>query len=206
MRKFIAVVGVVFFSLAAVASPAKSKAAAIHQLLQLLGNDDADEGPGSRFAAFDRNMTEAQVSESVSFLASATGRQLLAGLHELTGVEIGQLNAAMARSKMKRSMADIRSLATALEARATDENSYPSVKTLAEVEKLVSPTYIRVVSRLDAWGHELFYTGGGDHYRLVSAGPDGKFSEASRKMSAKSGFGDDIVYEDGVFLAPTDQE
>jgi hypothetical protein len=206
MRKFIAVVAVFFFSLAAVASPAKSKAAAIHQLLQLLGSDSPDEGPGSRFAAFDRNMTEAQVSESVSFFASATGRQLLAGLHELTGVELAQLNAAMARSKIKRTLADIRSLATALEARATDENSYPSVKTLAEVEKLVSPTYIRVMPRVDAWGHELFYTGGGDHYRLVSAGPDGKFSEASRKMSAKSGFGDDIVYENGAFLAPTDQE
>ena len=67
----------------------------------------------------------------------------------------------------------------------------------------MSPVYVRDMPRLDAWGHEYLYLGDPEHYRIVSGGPDGKITEASRKRSVKSGFGDDIVYEDGAFLAPT---
>lgn len=202
MRKLIAVLMVLFVPYAAFAASA-SKAAAIHQLLKLLDSDSADESSDSRFGAFDRTMTEAQVSESVTFLASSTGRQLLAGMRELSAAQVAQLNEAIARSKARRTMADMRSLATAIEARATDTNNYPTVKTLDELSKLVSPTYIRDMPRIDGWGHEYLYLGAPEHYRIVSGGPDGKITEASRKRSMKSGFGDDIVYEDGAFLAPT---
>lgn len=199
MRKLIAVVVVALVPFAAFAD-STSKAAAIHQLLKLIDSDNVDESPDSRFGAFDRTMTEAQVSESVAFLTSPTGRQLLAAMRAMSAPEIAELNKAIARSKMKRTLADVRTLAVSLEARATDTNDYPTVKGLDELAKLLSPVYVREMPRVDAWGHEYLYVGGREHYRIVSGGPDGKISEASRNQSAKSGFGDDIVYEDGAFL------
>jgi hypothetical protein len=105
--------------------------------------------------------------------------------------------------KIKRTLADIRTLASAIEARAADTNEYPSVKTLDELAQLLSPTYVLHMPRVDGWGHEFLYIGDPEQYRIVSAGPDGKFTEASGKSSMKSGFGDDIVFENGAFLAPT---
>jgi hypothetical protein len=202
MRKLIVVLVVALVPFAAFAASV-SKSAAIHQLLKLIESDSADESPDSHFAAFDRTMTEAQVSESVTFLTSPTGRQLLAAMREMSAAQIAQLNEAIARSKMRRTLADVRTLATALEALATDTNKYPTVKTLDELAKLLSPVYVLHMPRLDAWGHEYLYLGDPEHYRIVSGGPDGKITEASRQRSVKSGFGDDIVYEDGAFLAPT---
>lgn len=202
MRRLIAVLIVTLVPCVAFAA-APAKGPAIHQLLKLLESDSTDEGQGSRFASLDRNMTEAQVNESIAFLTNPTGRQLLFALHEQTAAQVAQLNAAIARSKMKRTMADIRTLAVSVEARATDTNNYPMVKTLDDLARLIVPTYVRDMPRLDGWGHEYLYIGEPEHYRFVSAGPDGKFSEASRNRSVKSGFGDDLVYDDGEFLAPT---
>ncbi len=204
MRKFVVVFAVILLPFAAIAAPSETKAAAIHQLMQLLGSDSADESSTSRFAALDHNLTEAQANEATRFFTSPTGRQFLAAMNQVNSKDVAALTEAIARAKAKRTAADIRSLATALEARATDENSYPSVKTLDEIEKLVSPTYIRTIPRRDGWDHEYVYIGSAMHYRLISAGPDGKVSAASRNPSAKSGFGDDIVYEDGEFLAVPD--
>jgi hypothetical protein len=139
----------------------------------------------------------------VAFAASASKASATLKLLDSDTADESTDSSAMARAKIKRTMADIRTLATAIEARATDTNEYPSVKTLDELDKLLSPTYVLNMPRVDGWGHEFVYIGDRDHYRIASAGADGKFTEASGKSSVKSGFGDDIVYENGAFLAPT---
>ena len=199
MRKLIVVIAVVLFPLTALVA-SQSKTAAINQLLKLV--DNADEPPAAHFEAFDRARTEAQVDESLIFLTSPAGRQLLAAMREMNAAQIALVDEASAGSKMKRTLADIRTLANSIDALATDSNAYPAVKTLDRLEKLVSPVYLLHMPRLDAWGHEYLYLGDAKGYRIVSGGPDGKITEASRKRSAKSGFGDDIVYEGGDFLAP----
>ncbi|MFL6248651.1 MAG: type II secretion system protein GspG [Thermoanaerobaculia bacterium] len=110
-------------------------------------------------------------------------------------------------ANQKVAMADIRTLATALEAYATDNNHYPDV-TLDALAQLLSPTYIMHVPMTDRWGTPFLYVGDGeDRYRFVSAGADGVFEESSRALGPlqpeKSATDDpnaDIVFEDGGFI------
>src|SRR6476469_4693979 len=82
----------------------------------------------------------------------------------LAAIAIPNLLTAMQRSRQKRSMADIRSIATAWEARATDMNAYTAAgatftwlgdsrtaKTYATVAGILAPTYIQVVPANDGW-------------------------------------------------------
>jgi hypothetical protein len=87
-------------------------------------------------------------------------------------------------------MADMRSLATASEAYATDYNKYPDAQDLDALDKLLSPVYIRTLPRNDAWGKAVHYVASESFqgYRFTSAGPDGVFESS-----------DDIIFEDGTF-------
>lgn len=121
-------------------------------------------------------------------------------------IAIPNLLTAMQRSKQKRTMADIRTVATAVEAYATDNKKYPD-----DVEKVV-PTYIKVLPRVDGWGHPIRYLcwnseGGTDctSYAIGSAGKDGQFEHDDLKEYLNSGgattnFNADIVYSDGKFI------
>src|SRR5437660_5615825 len=80
----------------------------------------------------------------------------------LAAIAIPNLLTAMQRSKQKRSMADIRTIATAWEARATDANSYaaagatfsfPSQTTYATLSTRLAPTYIKSLPQNDGWGY-----------------------------------------------------
>ena len=110
-------------------------------------------------------------------------------------------------AQQKRTIADMRTLATAVEAYATDHNNYPKVS-FEELEQMISPVYIKYVPTLDAWLTSFFYIAdGGDHYRFVSAGADGTFEAASRnlgptpsKEEAVKDLNADIIYQDGLFI------
>src|SRR5438445_5691337 len=76
----------------------------------------------------------------------------------LAAIAIPNLLTAMQRSKQKRTMADIRSIATAWEARATDTNKYNAAgfTTTATVSipqaslaGILSPTYIKLLPAKD---------------------------------------------------------
>src|SRR5476651_2217805 len=78
----------------------------------------------------------------------------------LAAIAIPNLLTAMQRSKQKRTMADMRSLATAWEARATDVNKYNAAAipdqavqiTTANLTAGLTPTYIKVLPAKDGWG------------------------------------------------------
>ncbi|HEX9688445.1 MAG TPA: prepilin-type N-terminal cleavage/methylation domain-containing protein, partial [Thermoanaerobaculia bacterium] len=88
----------------------------------------------------------------------------------LAAIAIPNLLNAVQRGKQKRTMADFRSLATALEAYAVDNNYYPAgscstgafttaasaAMTDGSLTVLV-PTYIAQPPRLDGWGKYSFY-------------------------------------------------
>src|SRR5512138_2035470 len=79
----------------------------------------------------------------------------------LAAIAIPNLLTAMQRSKQKRTMADMRSIATAWEARATDVNTYalagvtavvytpPASVTYDKLSGWLSPTYIRTLPQND---------------------------------------------------------
>lgn len=127
---------------------------------------------------------------------------------------------ALDKSKQKKTMSDIRAIAIAWESRASDRGSYnaagatptafewpPESLTQAQLEAMLSPTYIRPMARLDGWGHQFGYaldtpTGSGQAaavYAIRSPGKDGKF-ETEYPDNQTQRFDCDIVYSNGVFV------
>ncbi len=127
-----------------------------------------------------------------------------------SAVVIPNLLTAMQRSKQKRTMADIRTLATAVEGRATDFNDYPAVRTIDELAPLVEPTYVKKMPRIDGWGNAFRYEAWkepGDKvatvYGFRSSGRDGRFEKSSAReyaSGATTNFDRDIVYSNGSFI------
>ena len=108
----------------------------------------------------------------------------------------------------KRTLADMRTLGTALEARATDTNSYPNVTSVDELAPLLQPTYIREIPRTDGWRNPLRYeheviSPTVDSFRLGSAGRDGRWQRArliDYTPLTTTSPDDDIVYANGSFV------
>jgi general secretion pathway protein G len=121
---------------------------------------------------------------------------------------------AIQRAKQKRSMGDMKSLATAIEAYATDQNFYPAAAgftlpsglslptgTLGTVPTSVSPTYLRVVPLVDGWSSYFTYgtsTSRSD-FALRSAGADGAL-ETAPAWGVTTNFNADIILVDGTFV------
>lgn len=93
---------------------------------------------------------------------------------------------AVRKEKVLRTTADLRSLATALEAFQRERGFYVIADTGRALVDNLAPHYLNSVIRLDAWSHEFEYLGTATGYRLASLGPDGKPST-----------GDEIVIESG---------
>src|SRR5687767_6367168 len=136
----------------------------------------------------------------------------------LAAIAIPNLLTAMQRSKQKRTMADMRSIATAWEARATDYNRYNAAggwTTLAApivasaLDDLVTPTYIRTLPGKDGWGNNWVFsmdvapgapatTTAAQRYQVSSLGRNGTTDATS--TGATTHFDCDIVYENGAFV------
>jgi general secretion pathway protein G len=135
----------------------------------------------------------------------------------LAAIAIPNLLTAMQRSKQKRTMADMRSIATAWEARATDTNGYNAAGwsatpvTFAQVSAVLAPTYIRQFPDKDGWGNSWILavdaewgaadTTAAQRYRVQSTGRDGASDYAETDDVVKTtDFDCDIVYENGNFV------
>jgi general secretion pathway protein G len=128
----------------------------------------------------------------------------------LAAIAIPNFLSAMARSKQKRTMADMRTIATAWEARATEMNKYnaagaissippaSSSSTPAEMSGMLSPTYIKVLPPHDGWNHDWDYRAGDKSYAIISYGKDGMLGALTQGPTTN--FDCDIVYAEGSFL------
>ena len=130
----------------------------------------------------------------------------------VAAIAIPNLLTAMQRSKQKRTMADIRSIASAVEAYAVDHKRYPDAIDVNGLNSSLSPTYIRFVPVMDGWGHPMHYDAwssqGGtskDAYAIGSGGKDGvfvhdKLQDYLPDPHSTKNFNDDIVYSNGSFI------
>ncbi len=136
------------------------------------------------------------------------GLVLVAIVGILAAIAIPNFLTAQQRSRQKRSAADIRTIATAVEAYATDNNVYPEATYVAELSATLSPTYIQQVPTVDGWGtayrYECWPRGGCRNYALVSAGADKEFEHESAEGytdgTQTRAFDSDIVFMDGRFV------
>ena len=114
----------------------------------------------------------------------------------------------MQRSRQKRTMADIRSVATAWEARATDMNTYALAgitvpawgdPTTSGLAGALSPTYIKQMPLNDAWGTEFSVGADEAAYVIASYGKD-KSSDEATGTDITPGFVDPHSHSDFTVL------
>ena len=133
----------------------------------------------------------------------------------LAAIAIPNLLTAMQRAKQKRTMADLRTIATAWEARATDVNRYNAAgvtfpTTNVNIDQLTSflaPTYVKTFPQVDGWGNawgtgvDQAWAGqtAAQVYAIISYGKDG-IADGAWVGGATTNFDCDIVYSNGTFI------
>jgi general secretion pathway protein G len=132
----------------------------------------------------------------------------------LAAIAIPNLLTALQRSRQKRSMADMRSVATAWESRATDTNSYTAAgvnitwpapsQDVTVIETLLTPTYTRKFVRYDAWGSAFQVGFTPRTYSIESIGADQKDDGDSVISSptpvVTNNFDCDMIFSNGNFV------
>jgi general secretion pathway protein G len=126
---------------------------------------------------------------------------VVAILGVLVAIAIPALSASLQRARQKRTMVELRELATAVSAYATDFPFMPQVGPgNAEILiPFVVPTYIRHLSGNDAWRQPIRYEADGLSYTLTSLGADG-LAQAGLTFGPTTSFAADIVLANGVFV------
>jgi len=123
----------------------------------------------------------------------------------IAAIAIPNLLAAINRGRQKRTMADIRTIGTAVEAYATDFNFYPKVAAglaTASLQNYITPTFIKRLPDNDGWNNAIQWQGdsnSGATYTLYSMGKDGTV-DGTWLQGAKTDFAADIVFSNGQFF------
>jgi len=133
----------------------------------------------------------------------------------LAAIAIPNLINSLQRAKQKRTMVNIRNLATAWEARASDFSKYNAAGLngisvpvpLSDLALELQPTYIKVMPDKDGWERSLdcyseYGMGDGqssNQYLIESPGRDGQFAPTP-VMGPFGNFDCDIIFANGQFL------
>lgn len=160
------------------------------KIAQALGFDKSDNvhiknisrGMGSEA------IVEAQFDAAFRFTTDKEGKwqavEVRAGDRRWESIEL--IQTALRKERALRTGAELRTVATALEAYRRDNGSYVHAETGSALMDNLAPRYLNTIIRLDAWSREFDYKGTAASYRLISLGADGK-----------PGTDDDIVFENG---------
>ena len=119
----------------------------------------------------------------------------------LAAIAIPNLLNALDKSKQKRTMSDVRSIGTAVEAYATDRALYPqAIPDWATLKTVITPYFIRTPPDGDGWNNtwDTFTAGDGSTYTLSSLGKDDL--TGSRAGGRTTDFNCDIVFSGGQFF------
>ena len=125
----------------------------------------------------------------------------------IAAIAIPNLQNAIGAGRQKRTIADIRLLATAMEAYGVDNGEYPSSEgswqDISIFEELLEPTYLNAMPTNDGWGHPIRVKSDGENYWIVSPGEDGGLStdwSTVTEVQAIVGADHDLAYSNGEFL------
>ena len=128
----------------------------------------------------------------------------------LAAIAIPNLLNAVQRGKQKRTMADTRALATAVEAYHVDNGAFPSAAcsgytalgtALTDTSfTLLTPTYISQPPKRDGWGRFLVFSvdAARANYNIRSYGRNG--TGDTLDCGTTTDFNADILYSNGTFL------
>ena len=115
----------------------------------------------------------------------------------IAAIAIPNLLNAIDRGKQKRTMADMRSIGTAIESYAVDNNVYPVATTATVLGSFVSPTYIKTMPQLDGWSHTFQVASATGEYTVYSQGKDGTGTQCAAGTTTT--FNDEICFVNGQF-------
>ena len=126
----------------------------------------------------------------------------------LAAIAIANYLNALTRARQKRTMTDMRTIATAWESRAAESDSYsaagftfPSgVITYDRLHATLTPAFVKTLPKLDAWGREFQFAAEGKVYAIRSPGRDGIFEGPSYSAEPTKSPDCDIVYSNGNFV------
>ena len=129
----------------------------------------------------------------------------------IAAIAIPNLLNAINRGRQKRSMADLRTVGTAVEAYAVDMAFYPNWNPNSQAQfdgtfmGFLEPTYVKTVPRRDGWRTGFYGASESRFYTLASAVRDkileGALTSAAYNGRVTSVMDCDIVYANGSFMS-----
>jgi len=126
----------------------------------------------------------------------------------IAAIAIPNLLNALDRGKQKRTMADVRSIGTAIETYAIDNTLYPGQASEVDVAasslgSAMEPIYMVRTTPRDGWGFPLRYQSDGLIYSIGSLGKDGAAGGSLVVVGpggSTNNFDCDIVFREGMFV------
>ena len=118
----------------------------------------------------------------------------------IAAIAIPNLLNAIDRGKQKRTMADLRSLGTAIESYSIDNNVYPTAANMTTLEGVIEPIYIRTSPDSDGWGRTFIVASTNTLYTVGSGGKDGGALTLVSGGGATTSFNDAIIFANGQFV------
>ncbi len=103
------------------------------------------------------------------------------------------------KAKANSTMATLKTISLAIEGYLVDNAKSPQAGSLAELQTILAPMYIKELPLKDAWGNDLLYKKtGNDGYLIASPGKDGVFKGWDQKGEYPADrFDEDIVVSSG---------
>jgi general secretion pathway protein G len=120
----------------------------------------------------------------------------------LAAIALPALQAAIDKSKQRATMADMRTVAHAVEVYGIDQGRLPAGGSdYATLNALLVPYATTALPRFDGWMHEYGYESDGlRSYSIISFGKDG-VDGADISPATRFDFDRDLILSDGVFVA-----
>ncbi len=122
----------------------------------------------------------------------------------IAAIAIPNLLNAINRGRQRRTMADLRSIGTALEAYSVDFNFYPrgGITSISALKSYLEPTYIKKLPERDGWNREFVVNipTSGDEYTLTSYAKDGASGPVNATGGPTTDFDADIIFANGQFF------
>jgi general secretion pathway protein G len=120
----------------------------------------------------------------------------------LTAVAIPTLLNAVDRGRQKRTMADLHTIATAIQAYTIDFNHCPLAADISSLAAELNGDYAKRLPTHDGWAHAFVYTGtAAAGYTVGSVGKDGGNTLSLEGSGGPTSELDaDIIYSNGQFL------
>ena len=124
----------------------------------------------------------------------------------IAAIAIPNLLNAINRGRQKRTMADIRTIGTAIEAYAVDNSQYPDRSTAGPIDTnlavFIEPTYVKRAPRNDGWNFQMRSVSTLTGYSIGGAGRDKTFQSPGldhADLGQTQNMDCDIVYSNGSF-------